>query len=205
MTWTKGGQRANRGVYAFKRESQDSNETGETDVQPLMPKLTLTLSDPLAIAVRRWASERFDSPQPSILPLARRLSRNKTSPSKNREETSSSISLASRVEPHLPTVTGKRFWNLVYNMQRLDPPLRSGEEYRQLRAITILMLPLGLALILPYAIVTGSIFPAVGIAPLVFSGVLGSLIYHNMLRSPSVNASIDVSLSVVYFTFLVPR
>jgi len=90
-------------------------------------------------------------------------------------------------------------------MQRSDPPLRSGEEYRQLRAITILMLPLGLALILPYAIVTGSIFPAVGIAPLVFSGVLGSLIYHNMLRSPSVNASIDVSLSVVYFTFLVPR
>jgi hypothetical protein len=67
------------------------------------------------------------------------------------------------------------------------------------------MLPLGLALILPYAIVTGSFLPAVGIAPLVFSGVLGSLIYHNMLRSPSVNASIDVSLSVVYFSFLVPR
>lgn len=52
-------------------------------MQPLMPKLTLTLSDSLAIAVRRWASERFDSH-----PLARRLSRNKTSPSKNREETS---------------------------------------------------------------------------------------------------------------------
>ena len=175
--------------------------------------------------VRRSASVHFDSPFDSC---------RETKPLPVKAEISSSTLLASRLQPHLPTVTGKRhqatvavetliddppgnfticrirspnqhFWNLLYNMQRPDPPLRSGGQYRQLRAITILMLPVGLALILPYAIVTGSIFPAVGIAPLVFSGVLGSLIYHNVLRSSSVNASIDVSLSVVYFSFLVPR
>lgn len=90
-------------------------------------------------------------------------------------------------------------------MQRPDIALRSGEEFRQLRAITILMLPLGIGLIVPYAVITGLAFPAVGIAPMFFSAVLGSLMYTSVLQSRSKKAIIDVTLTVVYFSLLLPR
>jgi hypothetical protein len=90
-------------------------------------------------------------------------------------------------------------------MQRSDLSPRPAEEYRQLRAITILMFPLGFALILPYAIISSLPFPAVGLAPMFFSASLGSFMYTGMLQSPSKKATIDMILTIVYFVLLVPR
>jgi hypothetical protein len=83
--------------------------------------------------------------------------------------------------------------------------VRSGESFRQLRAITILTFPLGVGLMVPYFVITGLIFPTVGLAPMLFSTVLGSLMYTNALRSPSKKAIIDIALTVVYLTLLMPR
>lgn len=90
-------------------------------------------------------------------------------------------------------------------MQRPTIGMRSGEDCRQLRAITILMFPLGLSLILPYAVITGLAFPAVGLAPMFISIVLGSLMYTNVLRSPVKRAIIDIALTILYFGLLIPR
>ena len=90
-------------------------------------------------------------------------------------------------------------------MQQPDIPLQSGEAYRQLRAITIITFPLGIGLMLPLIIMNGLVFPAVGLIPMFFSTVLGSLMYTNKLRSPSTKASIDVALTVVYLALLMPR
>jgi hypothetical protein len=57
----------------------------------------------------------------------------------------------------------------------------------------------------PYFVITGLIFPTVGLAPMLFSTVLGSLMYTNALRSPSKKAIIDIALTVVYLTLLMPR
>ena len=91
------------------------------------------------------------------------------------------------------------------NMQRSVIAMRSGEDCRQLRAITILTFPLGLGLIIPYAVITGLAFPAVGITPMLFSTVLGSLMYGGLLRSPVKRAIIDIALTIVYFALLIPR
>jgi hypothetical protein len=82
---------------------------------------------------------------------------------------------------------------------------QSGESFRQLRAITILTFPLGAGLMLPYAIMTGLLFPTIGLMPMFFSTVLGSLMYTNILRSPSAKAIIDITLTVVYLALLMPR
>jgi len=91
------------------------------------------------------------------------------------------------------------------NMQRPDIALRSGEDYRQLRAITILTFPFGVGLIIPYSVLLGAAFPAIGIAPMFFSTVLGTCMYTNLLRSPIKRAIIDWTLTMVYFSLLVPR
>jgi len=83
--------------------------------------------------------------------------------------------------------------------------MRSGEDCRQLRAITILTFPLGLGLIVPYAVITGLPFPAVGIAPMLLSTVLGSFMYGGLLRSPVKRSIIDIALTILYFALLVPR
>jgi len=90
-------------------------------------------------------------------------------------------------------------------MQRSVIAMRSGEDCRQLRAITILTFPLGLGLIIPYAVITGLAFPAVGIMPMLFSTVLGSLMYGGLLRSPVKRAIIDIALTIMYFALLIPR
>jgi hypothetical protein len=90
-------------------------------------------------------------------------------------------------------------------MQQPDNSLRSGESFRQLRAITILTFPLGLGLMVPYAIMTGLLFPTLGLAPMTLSTVLGSLMYTNVLRSPSKKAIIDITLTVFYLALLMPR
>jgi len=90
-------------------------------------------------------------------------------------------------------------------MQRSDIATRSGEEYRQLRAITIIALPFGIGLNIAFSVINGSAFPAVGIVPMILSAVLGSLMYANLLRSPSSKAHIDVALTVFYFSLLLPR
>jgi hypothetical protein len=90
-------------------------------------------------------------------------------------------------------------------MQRSDTALQSGEEYRQLRAITILTLPFGIGLTLPFSVITGRSLPALGILPMVFSAVLGGLMYANLLRAPSAKAHIDVALTLVYLSLLLPR
>ena len=90
-------------------------------------------------------------------------------------------------------------------MQRPVVAMRTGEDCRQLRAITILTFPLGLGLIIPYAVITGLAFPAVGIMPMLFSTVLGSLMYGGLLRSLVKRAIIDIALTILYFALLIPK
>lgn len=44
-----------------------------------------------------------------------------------------------------------------------------------------------------------------GIIPMFFSMALGSLTYTNALRSPNKKAILDITLTVVYLTVLMPR
>lgn len=57
----------------------------------------------------------------------------------------------------------------------------------------------------PYFIMFGSLFRIVGLAPMLFSAVLGSLMYTNTLRSPSKKAIIDITLTVFYLALLMPK
>lgn len=57
---------------------------------------------------------------------------------------------------------------------------------------------------MPYFIMFGSLFRIVGLAPMFFSAVLGSLMYTNALQSPSKKAIIDITLTVVYLALLMP-
>jgi hypothetical protein len=57
----------------------------------------------------------------------------------------------------------------------------------------------------PYAILTGLLFPTLGLAPMSLSTVLGSLMYTNVLQSPSKKAIIDITLTVFYLALLMPR
>jgi hypothetical protein len=98
-----------------------------------------------------------------------------------------------------------RIWLFGREMQQPDNSLRSGESFRQLRAITILTYFLGVALLVPYGIISDLNFTIMGLIPMTFSMVLGSLMYTNVLQSPNKKAIIDITLTVVYLVVLMPR
>lgn len=82
---------------------------------------------------------------------------------------------------------------------------RPEEEYRQLRAITILAFLIAVATLLPHGAITERPLPAIGIAPMFFSATTGALIFAGMLKVPRTKAGIDLVLAVVLFVILVPR
>jgi hypothetical protein len=79
------------------------------------------------------------------------------------------------------------------------------EEYRQLRAVTVLAFIPGFSLLLPAGIRSSHALPAMGIAPLAFSACQGVLILTGRLQLASKKALIDLFLAIFFFAVLVPR
>jgi hypothetical protein len=69
------------------------------------------------------------------------------------------------------------------------------EEYRQLRAVTVLAFIPGFSLLLPAGIRSSHALPAMGIAPLAFSACQGVLILTGRLQLASKKALIDLFLA----------
>jgi hypothetical protein len=90
-------------------------------------------------------------------------------------------------------------------MDRPDFKQRPGEDYRQLRMITILAFLLAVALLLPHGIIAETALPAIGIAPMFFSAAMGGLSFTGVLRSPKTKASMDLMLAAFIFSIMVPR
>jgi hypothetical protein len=81
----------------------------------------------------------------------------------------------------------------------------NNEEYRQLRAVTVLAFIPGFSLLLPAGVSSSHALPATGIAPLAFSACQGVLILTGRLQLASKKALIDLLLALFFFAILVPR
>lgn len=89
-------------------------------------------------------------------------------------------------------------------MDRPDFKQRPGEDYRQLRVITVLASLLGMCLLLPHGIVSERALPAIGIAPMFCSAVSGILTFTGMLKSPRTKAWMDLILAASLFSIMIP-
>jgi hypothetical protein len=90
-------------------------------------------------------------------------------------------------------------------MELPDFKQRPGQDYRQLRVITVLASLLGIALLLPHGVVAERALPAIGVAPMFISAMSGILILTGLLKSPGTKASMDLSLAAFLFSIMVPR
>jgi hypothetical protein len=77
------------------------------------------------------------------------------------------------------------------------------ECYRQLRTITILVFPLACSLLLPCGLDAYEPLPAIGIAPMSFSAILGALAFRGI--SPGTKSLLDLFVATLLISVLVPR
>jgi hypothetical protein len=90
-------------------------------------------------------------------------------------------------------------------MEHVDFKQRPGEEYRQLRMVTILASLLGISILFAFGLNTDEVLPTIGITPMFFSATMGVLTLTGMLRSPRIVAPIDLMMAALLFCFMVPR
>jgi hypothetical protein len=79
----------------------------------------------------------------------------------------------------------------------------TSERYRQLRAMTIIVFPLAFSLLLPCGLDANEILPAIGIAPMFVSAVLGALAFRGI--SPGTKSLLDLFVATLLISVLVPR
>ena len=79
----------------------------------------------------------------------------------------------------------------------------TSERYRQLRAMTIVVFPLAFSLLLPCGLDANETLPAIGIAPMLVSAVLGALAFRGI--SPGTKSLLDLFVATLLISVLVPR
>jgi hypothetical protein len=80
----------------------------------------------------------------------------------------------------------------------------TSERYRQLRATTIVVFPLAFSLLLPCGLDANETLPAIGIAPMLVSAVLGALAFRGT-PPPGTKSLLDLFVATLLISVLVPR
>jgi len=93
--------------------------------------------------------------------------------------------------------------NLYAAMHQASHAPLINECYRQLRTITIVVFPLAFSLLLPCGLDAYEPLPAIGIAPMCFSAVLGALAFRGI--HPGTKSLLDLFVAILLISVLVPR